>query len=76
MKGLNLGNNEHLIAIAWCTNEQKLFHRKLPFILGYDETFFDERREALVGLFVWKVHGQQATMLCRSVSPVEAKVGV
>ena len=39
VKGLELGNNEYLIAIAWCTEEQKLYHRKFPFILGYDETF-------------------------------------
>ena len=39
VKGLDLGNNEYLIAIAWCTEEQKLHHKKFPFVLGYDETF-------------------------------------
>ena len=39
VNGLKLGNDEYLIAIAWCTDEQKLHHKKFPFILGYDETF-------------------------------------
>mmetsp|Transcript_33105 Transcript_33105/g.75589 ORF Transcript_33105/g.75589 Transcript_33105/m.75589 type:complete len:861 (+) Transcript_33105:270-2852(+) len=37
--GLSLGDGEYLIAIAWCTAEQREWHRKFPFVFGNDETF-------------------------------------
>lgn len=39
VNSLKLGDDEYLIAITWCTDEQKLHHKNCPFILGYDKTF-------------------------------------
>ena len=39
VKGLDLGDGQFLLAVAWVTKESKLNHIKFPWLLGGDETF-------------------------------------
>ena len=39
MKGLSLGNEKFLLAVAWVTKESKLMHIKFPWLLVGDENF-------------------------------------
>ena len=45
MRGSDIGDVTCLLAVAWVTIESKLLHRKSPWLLGGDETFWTNAKK-------------------------------
>ena len=54
IKGLALSSGEFLLGIAWITKEGRAYHKKFPWINGWDVTFGTNAEKRLLGHMTYK----------------------
>ena len=73
IKGLNLGNGQILLAVAWVTSEAKLYHKKYPFLLGQDGTFRTNAEKRALERLIGKTLNNNILPFVNAFTPSRSK---